>query len=549
MALESGQRVLKAHRQLIDDYLKEQLNAEIFYLPNINTLCNLSNEFRKDIVFVYDSSLPGTGKEGDVTEGMKILQGMALDGLFYAYNLEKDTLDLYTANDQVLNSLHGGGGFNKGKTYTFNMNGVVNAMRVDVEYQSPRTGEYNAKATRLTGQRVLDHENFLFIPYNVIARFIQMFKSMLGRGRVVKIVHNADGAPHERLVSLNPAVLSEFNEDSAFTSSLEMVDFRYNGAVYLPVVGAPSTTSGITRVDFSTIDRVEAVHRRTVDVEPADNNPWSMIEREITKIFVRQVFASEDDRVKPQLWKLLKKLGNEIPFDSEEYAYIRAVHDLDSAEREKLWNLLPPKLTEYGDRIANLLDRYEAVPVPETVPELQSLMLDGVYRIVVMRSKGGSFYTTYATNNNQILEMAYGKNYISKYEDENVRLRSFLSAYDKLGVGALGGGGGGIGSGSNDHSEPYAGDNTGLDGVDIREGLRGYGLTGALDDVAGEGTELMNVVVEKAKKAREDHVRGTTDRMLLVRRLFAAAQLGDTIYRRVIPQYIYSIAKVSRSFK
>lgn len=549
MALESGQRVVKAYRQVIDDYLKEQLNADVFYLPNINTLCNLSNEFRNDIVFAYESRLPITGKDGDVTEGMKVLQGMALDGLFYAYNLEKDLLELYTANDQVLNSVHGGGTYNAGKTYELNMKGIVNAMRIDVTYQSPHSGEYEAKATRLAGARVLDHEKFLFIPYGVIARFIQMFKSMLGRGRVVRVIHNADGAPHERLVSVNPAVLSEFNHDSGFTSSLEMVDFRYNGSLYLPVVGAPSTTAGITRIDFAGIDKVEAVHRREVSVEVADNDPWSMIEREITKIFVRQVFASGDDSVKPRLWKLLKRLGTEIPFDSEEYEYIRAVHDLSSTERSKLWELLPPKLAEYGDRMANLLDRFEPVAIPKSVPDLQKLMLDAVYRIVVMRSKGGSFYTVYATNNNQVLEMAYGKNYISRYEDENVRLRSFLNSYERYGVGALGGSGAaGVSQKPQEPVEPYAGGNEGLNGVDIRSGLRGYGLSGILDDVAGDSTELLDTVVEKAKEAKEDHIRGTNDRMLLVRGLFVSAQLGDSIYRRVIPQYIYSIAKVSRSF-
>lgn len=546
MAIDSGQRVLKGFRAVVDGFLKESLKSDEFDIPNLGALCNRAPELRDGLTFLYESTLPVTGKDGPVGESMKVNQGMALDGLFYAYNLDNGEFKLYTANPIVLNSLHGGGGFNSSKTYEHNMNGIINAMRVDVKYLSPRTGVYEAKATRLTGPRVLDTEKFLFVPYYVITRLIQMLVSLLNAGRVVEIVHNADGAPHQRLVSMNPTVLSEYNHDSAFTSDLKMVDFRYTGGLYLPVVGAPSTTSGITRINFANLDRVSTVNRRSVDLEPADNNPFRMIEREIIKIFVRQVFASENDDVKPMLWDLLRKLKTDIPYDSKEYEYQRAITDMAPDTRNRLWNRLPPGLIKYGERMNSLIDRYEAVEIPETVSDLRQMLNKALYRIVVMRSTG-TFFTVYATNSNSILRMAYGDNYVARYEDQGVRLRSFLYSYNRDGEKALtrpvlGGSGGGIAEASS-MTDGQGIESTSAPG-DVRRGLAGYGLKDVIEDVAGNDREVLEYVLKQAEESEENHRRSPDDK-LLVRALFVSAQLGDSIYRYIIPRHIYSIARVS----
>lgn len=547
MAIDSGQRVLKGFRAVVDGFLKESLKSDEFDIPNLGALCNRAPELRDGLTFLYESTLPDTGKDGPVGESMKVNQGMALDGLFYAYNLDNGEFKLYTANPIVLNSLHGGGGFNSSKTYEHNMNGIINAMRVDVKYLSPRTGVYEAKATRLTGPRVLDTEKFLFVPYYVITRLIQMLVSLLNAGRVVEIVHNADGAPHQRLVSMNPTVLSEYNHDSAFTSDLKMVDFRYTGGLYLPVVGAPSTTSGITRINFANLDRVSTVNRRSVDLEPADNNPFRMIEREIIKIFVRQVFASENDDVKPMLWDLLRKLKTDIPYDSKEYEYQRAITDMAPDTRNRLWNRLPPGLIKYGERMNSLIDRYEAVEIPETVSDLRQMLNKALYRIVVMRS-AGTFFTVYATNSNSILRMAYGDNYVARYEDQGVRLRSFLYSYNRDGEKALtrpvpgGSGGGGIAEASS-MTDDQGIESTSAPG-DVRRGLAGYGLKDVIEDVAGNDREVLEYVLKQAEESEENHRRAPDDK-LLVRALFVSAQLGDSIYRYIIPRHIYSIARVS----
>lgn len=551
MALESGQRVFKRYRALVDGFLKENLKTGVFDIPNLGALCNASFELYENLVFLYESNLPTTGVYGPVDDGMKAHQAMALDGLFYAYNLNYGDFNLYTANKVVLNSLHGGGNFNRKKTYEHNMHGVVNAMRIDVEYRSPHSGLYDARAVMLVGDRKLEEENFLFVPYYVISRAIQMIRTLMRAGRVVEIVHNAGAAEKRRLVSLNQTVLSEYNDDSDFTSNLGMIDFRYTGSVYLPVVGAPITTSGITRVDFASLDRVSTVHRRRVDIEKANNEPFNMIRREIIEIFVRQVFASTNDDVKPLLWEMTTYLDIDIPYDSTEEEYIRALTTLDQTRLEFVWDQLPPGLLNYANRAGKIVDRFEPVDIPKDTYELREMMNRAVYRIVGMRADG-SFFTVYGTNNNRILRLAYGSDYVSRYEDQGVKLRSFLYSYNRDGVQALNRKPPeqpqGIVRPKEGSPEPssygvqYGGETR---AVNVRKGLESYGLQSMSRNIAGSDERILNYILRRARQAEEEHRKQTPDK-LLVRALFVSHQLGDSIYRYIIPEHIYSIARASQ---
>lgn len=543
MVLETGNNVLKARRPVVDGVLKEQINSDTFYLPTVETLGNLDNGIYEGYKFLYKSTLPITGKDGDVDNEMLIYQGMALDGCFLAYNTDSEKVSLCTANEKILNSVSSSTSFDLSKCYTNNVEGAVHAMRLDVNYGGFDPDNFTIKAVRLAGKSRLNVENHIFIPFYVITRIFQMFKTMSKAGRVLKVVHEKDTGGKERVVTTNPTVLREFNDDEGFVKSLRALDFRYKSTLYMPVVGSPSTTSGITRINIPKLDEVRVLRKNEVDVEKADNSPLKMVEREILTIFVKQVFNAEES-FKKMLFKYLKKYGEAVPYDADMYDYIRAVRDLSDESTEKLWTHIPPAMRTYADKIGSILNQHEMVEPPKDVPELMSLMKGAVYRIVAMRSNG-SFYTVYATNNDEILRIVYGKNYVSRYEDYRVRLRSFL--YDaERGKSVWGhdrGGSGGRNFGPEDIREERV---DSIDPSGIREKLGVYGIDA--QNVPGNDQEVLNYYLDQASEAKESHRKGTDDNKGLVRALFTAVTLGETFYRNVIPSRIYSMARVSNYF-
>lgn len=446
MNLEMGNKLYKKYRLHIDVYLRDHVGKDAFYLPTTEELCNRvgasqgDEDLLTELVTIYDGLFAENekGKPNDLSiipDTIKINQITAMDGLIYGYNTETDTMSLYTAHPGMLSETKT---FNLANTYKMNKEGLINALRIDTTY-TDLAGGYTTKAVRPIGDKKLVAETHIFVPGLVIRRLVDMLTELMRAGRVVEIEHNADAASYVRHVSLNESVLSDYNGGEKPNNEIRLVDFRYTGRLYLPVVGAPLSSAGLTKVDFKDIDRITILDRRQANkIKQADNRISSVIESEVYGAFVDQVFAVEDESYKKKLWKVLNALHagehgvdhTHLPYESNKYEYLRAIRDLDSEHSEALFNSLGAGAQGIAERLSEVLTMVERVDVPTTIYSLKDMLRTGVYRIVTMR-QSGSFYSIYATDSDEILEKVYGPDYIARFEGDGRKIEYLQRIWDK----------------------------------------------------------------------------------------------------------------------
>lgn len=429
---------LNKRRAIIDEQLKAQFGAETFELPTFATIANEDTELIEYFDLVFQSSLPSRSKEGTaVRRTTRVFQGMALEGAFFAWNPDTDTMELYTANADILRGIEGGHRFDLSKALADNVEGNVYCMRLDPTFINA-SGEYTLKAVQLTSKRKLSAGRCLFVPYIIVVRFMYLLNKLMKAGRVLEVVINQGTVEKNRLITTNTKVLDYFN-GGLHAEEPGIVDVHVAGRVYAPVVGAPLTTLGMTAIKLDSLDYISAIRSNDVSIEKPDNSVTTLIRGELLSIFVNTAFASEDGKQKSKLRALLKSYGHDMHVNASRLDYVKTIQDLDSSLRDDLWSRLPKSFIDYGERLEN---RLFVTSTPEGVPsnsaELRNMLREGLYRIVTFSSKG-TFSMMYATNNTELLTIAYGTGYEARYESEGYRrsrLREAISAGEPLSVAA-----------------------------------------------------------------------------------------------------------------
>lgn len=424
-------KVLREHRAYVDALVEETVNklsdedrTKTYTIPTFATLCNGNQQIFDDYESAYKWRFPTSGKRGDLSSQMMAYQGMATDTPFFALNITTGDFSLYSGNPEHLALFPGGQNFDTSKTYDLLQDGIVNAMRLDVNYVNVRGG-YTAKATKLinakSGDKRLDVDNFIFVPLTVVDRLILMLTTFMRKGRVVKVVSEERGSIKDHFVSMNPRVLEAYNGHS---NPLEYIDFRYVGRVYVPVVGAPVYSTGLTRIDVSTLDEVTVMRQSGIDIEPADNSPENLIQDEVFSKFLEVIFMDKFEDQKRKFWDMIVLLGSIVSFDDNRYGYLRAIRSLGSDARMALWSKLPSDFKNYAKQMTGVITGYEPYTGEISVPALREALKHGVYKIVMLKTNG-SFSSVICTNSEEKLAISYGANYQQRYEHEDFRLGKF----------------------------------------------------------------------------------------------------------------------------
>lgn len=424
-------RVLSRYRDYLDGLVSASVNkisdedrTKIYTIPTFATLCNGDNSIYEAYQNSYKFRFPTSGQYGELSEEQVAHQGMAVDTPFFAMNLTTGDFSLYSGNPEHLALFKGGDKFDATKNYEMLKEGIVNAMRLDVKYTNVR-GSYDVKSVRLTnaksGDRRLHIDNFIFVPITIIDRLILMLTTFMRKGRVVKIVSDEYGTLKENFVSVNPKVLKEYNGHG---NPLEFIDFRYVGRVYVPVVGAPIYSTGLTRIDVSKLDEVTVTRKIDLDLEPADNSMRNLVEDEIFSKYLEAIFMPQYESTKKDFWDLLILLGSIVPYDANRYGYLRAIRDLEGEARKALWSKLPKNFIQYSEQIGTIFKGYQPYTGSIEHSVLKRLFREGVYKVVMMKADG-SFSSMIITNNVGILKKAYGADYQQRLEHDDFRLGKF----------------------------------------------------------------------------------------------------------------------------
>lgn len=424
----SSHGILKPYLSSIDNLLVKRLVSETFYIPGLLDLIDEIPGVFDTLVGRYNQVM---GETEEITPEVKAAQALAFDESFFAYDHDKDNYELYTCNPALLQQVEGGERFDPDRILVENKAGRVYSFRLDVKYAAPGLYFVRAVQPRSLVDRV-SLETFTIFPYLILARLMKAIELKLSQGRVLSIVQDM-GGPKKRYVTIDKSVLSEWSGVPEFSNGLNPVVFLPKGWIYLPTLGAPSTSLGLTRIELLRIDSIKVIHKNTLagEISKQSGNPLTKtLQNEIISSFVMKRLNPEDENIQWKQWfsKALESFGQEI--QEETFAVARQLTRLSDREQRVLWTALSqqaPQLREEFAKLTKVIRGYEEVPLPISEDEFYLAANRGVVKTVAI-SNNCKFYTSVGTLNEEILSIVYGEGYFREMESTGVRVNKYLRA-------------------------------------------------------------------------------------------------------------------------
>lgn len=407
-----------------------------FILENIETLALSKKSYERiqglyeDLLNLYNSKF-SPNYSYVVPENIKIVQASLLDGLMFGYNMNTGAIALYTTNVKSLFNM----GINTPKLlescYSNNLNGMLFAYRIDIEYASH--GQVLYKAVKPIGNKKLVMSDFCFFPYDYVYAAMGLLNSWLNKGMTFKIVQTMDGLIKERFVSCSEKVLSEYCDSEEAVKGLKATMFPVKGIAYLPVLGAPSITSMVTKVDFFSVDTIYPVSSKAdIKVERVKNPIESVMLKSAIMNKLREANSEGN-------WEYFDMLENVPSFAK----YFKSESDLYTADVRNLSKILDSLTVEELKQVCsdvggeeNYKNMLSLVKKPEVMDisgmsddEIRNMLSNGIYNVTYM-GKGCKNLSMTVTNSGFYLKKMYGSDYFGRCEGFNPRwykLRSLLT--------------------------------------------------------------------------------------------------------------------------
>lgn len=357
-------------------------------------------------------------------------QMMAAEDFFFGYHKKLGTLELFTADPTRIEEINNIEGkpfkFSSKDFYKKNLEGVIHALRIDVTYEDPEN--FELKTTTLNKNTHVDLNNYELVPILVINRVFTMFRTLLKSNRVLRIEQDYKGTVKERYLTEDVETLAKYTDNESFARLLKPYIYDLQAFMYLPVLGAPSTTVALSKVSIESINVIEIVPKTKIPVTPAVNPKGALAQGQVLEMFIDDLFNdAERTQELRQVLTWLVARGIEIPDHPTRSQVQTIVRRMDRGVAEQMIMNLPPYYKDQGRKIEGLFKEQFFVPIPSNSADLRSMVRERLVRLVVI-GKSGAFYVVYGTNNVSILKEAYGDDYQRKFEGEGFRRGQVLLA-------------------------------------------------------------------------------------------------------------------------
>ena len=103
-----GNTIMAKHISSIDSGILSKLSSREAENMSIDTLQRIIDDnmvLKAQLINLYNGTLGTYAGVENIPDDIKAVQGALLDGICYGYNIEKDTVDLYTMNLDVVDSM------------------------------------------------------------------------------------------------------------------------------------------------------------------------------------------------------------------------------------------------------------------------------------------------------------------------------------------------------------------------------------------------------------------------------------------------------------
>lgn len=412
-------------------------------LPTVASLLNSHKGLRDLVQEKFDSVGTKSGKYGDVAYDIQLLQGVLFTSLVFGYHKPSGKVALYTACEKVITAISPDYNFNIGKTYELNVEGVLNAARVDIDYTSKET--FNAKLTRLTVKTNLVSDEYILVPLESVSALAGIIKDQLSKGRVAYTQQLVSGLVKERFISMNATVLRKYTDSPEFASdvsSKSVIQLARHKA-YFPVVGATSNTVGMTAIDLLLLEKLGFVKDNGSLVEVSDFGGiirlvvTSLLSNELARNYSEELQSKYNEYVsgivdiitQAKFLEIVNDIVTPEGMPSDAIVSLEATNlilrDMSDDQLQQTWLMFKEKGMQSGnpqDLVKLINTSYEQLPTNISKEELRNLLDSSVLKVVTTK-KNGSFSTMYVTNSEDILSQVYGADYRKALESKGVLIR------------------------------------------------------------------------------------------------------------------------------
>lgn len=412
-------------------------------LPTVASLLNSHKGLRDLVQEKFDSVGTKSGKYGDVAYDIQLLQGVLFTSLVFGYHKPSGKVALYTACEKVITAISPDYNFNIGKTYELNVEGVLNAARVDIDYTSKET--FNAKLTRLTVKTNLVSDEYILVPLESVSALAGIIKDQLSKGRVAYTQQLVSGLVKERFISMNATVLRKYTDSPEFASdvsSKSVIQLARHKA-YFPVVGATSNTVGMTAIDLLLLEKLGFVKDNGSLVEVSDFGGiirlvvTSLLSNELARNYSEELQSKYNEYVsgivdiitQAKFLEIVNDIVTPEGMPSDAIVSLEATNlilrDMTDDQLQQTWLMFKEKGMQSGnpqDLVKLINTSYEQLPTDISKEELRGLLDSSVLKVVTTK-KNGSFSTMYVTNSEDILSQVYGADYRKALESKGVLIR------------------------------------------------------------------------------------------------------------------------------
>lgn len=413
-------------------------------IPTINMLVNAKQGLGQFLLDEFKArGGVDEGKYGKVEYQIKLWQGALLSSLVVGYHKPSGKWALYTASEKFISAINPSQEFSIDKIYDKNVEGILHALRVDIEYTSK--DEVQAKLTRLTVKTNIVANEYILVPMESFVVLTEIIKNSLAKGDLLFTTQTLGGIRKDRFVTRNALVLEKYSDSKAFAQKVsnEVYPQPLSLKLYCPVVGATSNTTGLTALHLLNIDKLAKIkdNGNLVEVSSFGGN----IRMVVITLLTNWLYSTYGEETVGQYnsyvealvdvigQKMFLEYVNEIktPKNMPEDAIIslegatRIIRDLTDEDLQSLWSTYKEKGMETNnpqELVKLVSEKYNHLGNQISKEDLYSKLSNGLLKVVTTK-KDGSFSTMYVTNDSNILARVYGENYLIEFESLGVRIR------------------------------------------------------------------------------------------------------------------------------
>lgn len=379
--------------------------------------------------------------------------GVMLSGIVFAYDMSSGTMSLYTSSLGALEQLAKMGVL-KGKKQPIaieldqlkqtlyesdrikksirDSSGKLVSVRLDTELK-----DRSLMMTMTVPRTAISLNTHMLIPFKSVVKahevLYKIFQTTICRVTMGDKVRD---------VTLNKDWLTAIYGADRAEKLISYLPDVYTQRFYVPSIGASKYTVGVTNIKITDIDRIQGITLADVNLTEV-NLDLTMIKDYITDV-INKMSSVE-----------LKKACEvfDIDTDSQDYATLmvdalsrnRTVSDMDDFNvsrsvllnkiggmyNSSIWEVMKNNRAlfhtdSYSSMKNKFGDLYEYTQIPRSQDELNRLLSNGVYKIVLTK-RNGTFSTNICSNNNKILCNILGENFL-EYESDGVKLRLLRKA-------------------------------------------------------------------------------------------------------------------------